>query len=461
PGMVVSLTEDPEEPPEGDPNGVLRGLYSMTISDVLDPHDPEVTLKKVSGEGDVQVWKVREGEDPVLMLDTSEEESTTEDGDGNSLWDLLKDCSDHDVIITGVEAGEVQLGLELTVKGATKTKVAMDVVRITVLEMESTEWLVTHDPEFEHLYCQTPGDQGHPEWAGRFKQAVLMANEALVKVTKLTGINYKVKLCCNDVAVFTLDKTSTRYQEQGGFCIFHFETDEDQNNGADTDAQGRIFVEATLLTQGITQTGVKYTFELWANESKVCTREVTIKPLIDRLATPYSPWQPTNLFTDGFSPYTRPDYDDHRWEDTPVREMDAEDGDGGNHHWYFNRAYGMAIECEFTDELNNLTVKASGGDINGERTYAVADAAMYLQAATDRTIEWEGFDDDSEKIHDVADLSGLGTPLATPKVIRESEEYVLKISAKRKKDTTQEQALELSQIKVDYQLEHTFTEVTP
>jgi len=459
PGMVVSLTEDPEEPPEGDPNGVLRGLYSMTISDVLDPHDPVVTLKKVTGEGNVQVWKVREGEDPVLMLDTSEEESTTTDGEGKSLWDLLADCSDHEVIIIGVDdgevgVGEVQLGLELTVNGA---KVAMDVVRVAVLGMESTEWLVTHDPEFEYWYCGSPGAWGHPEWAGRFKQAEVMANEAIVKLTKIATIQYEVKLLCNDEEVVTLDQTDPRYEERDGYAIFHFETDENQDGSADTNASGGIYVEDKWLERGVTSASVKYTFEVWANGVKVFSdREITIGPLVNRLEPNFDPWKPASLFSDGFSPYTKPPYNDDRWRDQPDRKMKAEDPEGEDLGWYFNYAYGMAIECEFTDDLESLGVKASGGDIAGERTYPVADAAMFLAKGVPKIIEWEGFDDDSEKIHEVPDLSSLSTPPAPVNVIKEADDYVLKIEAVREKDPSQKQRIELRDLKVDYGLEHVF-----
>ncbi len=128
-GMIVPAVDNPGGFGFGKP-GVLRGLYSQAVAYMLnDPQRPAViTLKKVSGAGDVRVWKVRQGQEPVLMLDTSVGGgSTTTDGEGHSLFELLGDASDHNILITGKTPGEVLLGLQLTVNGA---KVAMDVVRV-------------------------------------------------------------------------------------------------------------------------------------------------------------------------------------------------------------------------------------------------------------------------------------------------------------------------------------------
>jgi len=352
---------------------------------------------------------------------------------------------------TDEKTGKVLKTEETPVWGACRTK-------LSVLEMESTEWLVTHDPEFEGRYCRSPGDWGHPEWAGRFKQAELMANEAVVKLTKIPTIQYEVKLLCNDEEVVTLDQ----YEERDGYAIFHFETDENPRDGsADTNASGGIYVEDTWLERGVTSASVKYTFEVWANGVKVFSdREITIGPLVDRLHLDlnlgYDPWKPASLFSEGFSPYTKYPYIDDRWRDQPDRKMEAKDPEGEKHDWYFNYAYGMAIECAFTDDLESLGVKASGGDIADERTYPVADAATFLAKGVPKIIEWEGFDDDSEKIHEVPDLSSLATPLAPVKVIKEVDDYVLKIEAVREKDTLQKQRIELRDLKVDYGLEHVF-----
>lgn len=130
-GMLLVATDDPEDLSSARP-GVLRGLYSQGVTYLLADHSPVVTLKKLpSSTGNIRVWRVREGQDPVLMLDTSVGSgSTTEDGESGTLFELLGDASDHDILITGISHGEVLLGIELRVNGAS---VAMDAVKITVL----------------------------------------------------------------------------------------------------------------------------------------------------------------------------------------------------------------------------------------------------------------------------------------------------------------------------------------
>ncbi len=129
-GMIAPMTADPAN---GKP-GKLRGLLSTNVAYLLDnvQTNPVVRLGKISGTtGHVCVWKVRAGQTPVLMLNTSQSSSTTTDGDGHTLFQLLGDATDHDILITGVTPGEVMLGLQLTVNGV---KVAMDVVRVTVVD---------------------------------------------------------------------------------------------------------------------------------------------------------------------------------------------------------------------------------------------------------------------------------------------------------------------------------------
>ncbi len=130
-GMIVPTSTDPEN---GKP-GILRGLFSQQVTQVLDnvQTNPVIRLGRLSGDGGhVCVWKVRAGQDPILMLDTSQSTSTTTDGDGNTLFQLLGDATDHDILITGVTPGEVLLALELRLNNGT-TKVALDVVRVTVI----------------------------------------------------------------------------------------------------------------------------------------------------------------------------------------------------------------------------------------------------------------------------------------------------------------------------------------
>ncbi len=137
-GMMVEVVTDPNDRSKAKP-GILRGLYSQNVTFLLDDHTPVITLKKLPAtDGVVRVWKVLGGEDPpVLMLDTGAGDgSTTTDGtegENNSLWDLLGDASDHDVLITATSPGVVLLGLELTVNGA---RVAMDVVQFNALDLD-------------------------------------------------------------------------------------------------------------------------------------------------------------------------------------------------------------------------------------------------------------------------------------------------------------------------------------
>lgn len=127
-GILIPLAANPDDRTNAKP-GILRGLYSQNVTYLLEDHSPVITLKRLSAStGHVRVWKVRQGQDPVLMLDTSAGGgSTTQDGESNSLFDLLGDASSHDILITALTPGEVLLGLEITVNGA---KVAMDVVKI-------------------------------------------------------------------------------------------------------------------------------------------------------------------------------------------------------------------------------------------------------------------------------------------------------------------------------------------
>lgn len=156
PGMLVWVADNPNDRTAAE-SGLLHGLDSGQVTYLLEDHNPVITLKKLSGStADVRVWKCRQYQNPVLMLDTSVEDgSTNRDGEGGSLFDLLGDNCPHWVEITGLSAGEVLLGLELTVNGA---KVAMDVVRITI---EPQTWKLTQigfgDAGQDH-----GGDNEHP-----------------------------------------------------------------------------------------------------------------------------------------------------------------------------------------------------------------------------------------------------------------------------------------------------------
>jgi hypothetical protein len=132
-GMIVPVVDGHL----GGRPGILRSLFSGSTLPLIDnpSHKPVITLKRLSGPGHVRVWKVRAGQDPVQMLDTSQNPSTTTDGEGTSLLHWLGggDLFDRHILITGKTPGEVMLGLELRMNNGT-TKVALDVVRVTVVD---------------------------------------------------------------------------------------------------------------------------------------------------------------------------------------------------------------------------------------------------------------------------------------------------------------------------------------
>jgi len=130
-GMIVPVTDVPAE---GKP-GILHGIAHTATVTAIAGRNPVITLKKVGGGGDVKVWKRHDPvENSVLMLNTAVAASTTTDGEGNSLWSILgPGNNDIDILVTGVKAGEVLLGMELTVNSC---KVAMDVARVTVIQLD-------------------------------------------------------------------------------------------------------------------------------------------------------------------------------------------------------------------------------------------------------------------------------------------------------------------------------------
>ena len=109
--------------------GILRKI-GKSVGDLVKDHTSVVTLKKLDGStGDVRVWKIRTGQDPVLMLDTATATggATTNDGDGHPLFDIIAQDSDTNILVAASKPGEVLLGFQLTVNGA---KVGIDVVRV-------------------------------------------------------------------------------------------------------------------------------------------------------------------------------------------------------------------------------------------------------------------------------------------------------------------------------------------
>lgn len=156
PGMAISIPDNLDDSSEGK-LGILRGFYSQSITSLLDDSElsPVVRLKRLPGSvGHVRVWKKLSDGEPVLMLDTMDEENypgsaTDNDGEENSLFDLLGEASDQEILITGMSGGKVLLGLEIMLND---TRIAMDVVQVYSPNVQVTiEPLVADSENYDHI----------------------------------------------------------------------------------------------------------------------------------------------------------------------------------------------------------------------------------------------------------------------------------------------------------------------
>ncbi len=361
--------------------GVFRGLV---ISDMyklmMDPSmSPVIRITMISGDGAVRLFLA----DPVTPIGvfSSVGQSVDEFG-GTTNWNRLYQLS-KDIYIEGLRTGEVILGYQILLNGIL---IHQDSVRITVVETDNTEWLVTHDPKFEKDHAQRVPT--------KYKQAELMNNKAWATITCSSAIAPTIQAELWDLGGTNTKICNGHYVGYcGGKAVFEFRTTVGSTTtGAKTDTDGSIYVEDMLLPEGLE--GWKlgehtdYYIRFYQGATKLAEHDIRIGPLFSGLSVSPNVLAETPAT---FDPY----------EDT----FDIITGWGGV--WY-----GMQIDYhlngnvvgEFAHPVNSSSTTmfsfmtdssvplAERGDMTGTH-YLYMPSSLLIAAAADYTIKWEGFNE--------------------------------------------------------------------
>jgi hypothetical protein len=339
--------------------------------------------------------------------------------------------------LEGIRSGRERIVAEVDPDGpgAPVGFIAADAVRVNVLSVDRTEWLVTHDPELEKRCWEND----------KYKQAELMGNRAVftVRCGADEAHRYSVKLhepggliggpgdlICD---AHYLGHTS-------GAALFAFRTtDGSATGGARTDEQGRIYINDPVenppedhpLMPG------KYPVCVYRDGHRVAKYKLRIGPLMHRLE--FSP----NIIGD--NPATLDPYSD------PVL-LEYYGPMGTELH---EPGWGLEMNYQMKDQADDLTFEfrdasSAQGDMGGMHALAIDEWDMKKLPKT-HEIKWEGFDasisEDGDHIYKWAQQVQL-----SPENTVAEGHYLLDIGMKRKEDTTQEQKIQV-QFEVDYGLE--------
>ncbi len=288
----------------------------------------------------------------------------------------------------GKSSTSIGNGLPFDIMGADNQPVAYKKGKI----LTWTRWLVTHDPAWEKNYAQ--------KYPKRCKQAVIMSNEAVVRITckeqhrdyyqaelydPWKPQNNPRKKCLSQKLVYS-----------NGVLAFYFRTSDGRNTESSvTDSDGHIYVENKKLPEGVFPR--KFKVKLSDNTTK-STCNITVGPVITHLKTP----EVDILEGETLDPYS---------DEFDILD-DADDFGYYNHGF----GYGLEIHYRIHDKLkscldNNPTGKealitienltedelqqSKISDIeDGEKHYLTAFSSVLftnLLAGVNKEIKWEGF----------------------------------------------------------------------
>ncbi len=117
------------------------GAFSSADDELFDGLDPEIRLTKLSGSGDVKIFWCEQAGTYGVELNTSVADSFTitglqdDQGAPETIWQRLTGGGTiGKLYVTGVDSGEVVLGLEFTLnsESTTPTRIHMDTIRLFV-----------------------------------------------------------------------------------------------------------------------------------------------------------------------------------------------------------------------------------------------------------------------------------------------------------------------------------------
>jgi len=279
---------------------------------------------------------------------------------------------------TDTKTGKLLKTEETPVWGACRTE-------LFVLEMESTEWLVTHDPVFESDFvCHG--------W-GKCNQASLMGNKALIQVKCLQADagKWTVQLFDKDKKQKICDAHRTGYSD--GCANFELRTTIDiyqtDLGYAYSDGNGAIYIEGYILSKGPGAYWVRASKE----GGKVLWKNMMIAPLMTGLefdpkivkrGTEPFPNDTLDPYTNAFDLQLPENAEKGKGYGLLIQYQLSKTAEGG----YQNRANEKTM---FAFESDPEAEQADRGDINN--THYLRLTAAEMEAAAHR-IKWEGFTDD-------------------------------------------------------------------
>ena len=314
-----------------------------------------------------------------------------------------------------------------------------------VFKIECTEWLVTHDPEFERR-CQ------HGIYKKRYKQAELMDNMAVfalecpgaeadqyrAELWDLGGPNRKI---CEGY----------RYGHEEGRALFLFRTTVGSGTGgAKTDEDGGIYVEGEPLVEGPEGHWTDYYIRAYKGEEHLHDFNIRVGPLMRAVS---------------FAPdimASEPESVDPYGDEVDVK-MDVE--------WWpwaeYEAGFGLEIHYKLVDEVADLSFEFSdapegGGDMGGTHRLLVHENYMkppsWYEPHQELQVKWEGFDaaitdEEAHRIYmwdeEAERVVGSQTRGISPVNTAAEGEYLLDVGMKLKGDESQRQAFQV-QFEVDY-----------
>ncbi len=385
----------------------------------------------------------------VLKISKPENGAIHKDDDANS---IEFDVDLHDGPNTGTAVNPGKVTVWVTVKkGDIEVEPegqAADTA-IVIPRVESTEWLVTHNPVFEKKYAQPK-----PEL---IKHAKVMDNKAKILITPMDDKAITVKLYQDSTFIVDAHKMD---QQEDGCDVYVLRTDFDENGEADTDTEGQIYVEGKLLADA-PEKDYFIKIEIDGNEF-VDPIPIKIGPLMTELE-----FAPKIEKQKKFDPYSD--------EFDIVMDLPWPNDSG---QWY-----GMEIWYNLEDDI------LGGFEVGSEQTSAFGiennkDAPEkeqgdivdihYLKMSDDNMkkdsydVKWEGFNDDldkrkeEEKIDEIykdgeeAELPESWAHNQTEKGIGAQSvcsegKYNMKVELKRKEDEEQIQKYEIK-FEVEYEI---------
>lgn len=301
---------------------------------------------------------------------------------------------------SGAPAGDFEIDLLGTGPGGSTCsgKLKVTVMGSDPEIIESTAWLVVHDPIFEQDHCQSTS-------VPPCQQAELMTNVAEVWVSKgscdgaVPEQDFAVSLWEDDF-LSSDDFIVNGFEEDSVDTIrFRFDTTVGSTTGgAKTDANGAIYIEGAQLPEGPSSVpAVSYLFKLFVDRSLAESTPVVIAPILTDLS--YSPdilANPPNTVDPYSDLFSEPSEfgSDNCSVSFPPLGYDCGEG------------FGLTSEYDLDDDISNFSISLSNnpdngtpGDIvNGVYGLLIDDSALMTSGIINKKVKWEGFIDNSEVI---------------------------------------------------------------